>query len=204
MKKMVLFLALFVLISSCFLGCDVPVSDGDDIIAPEPTLGVSAGDKEPQSTIQGTTPEDAEKPSTDAPSDTHTDATTEETVEPTVHLHDFSEATCTDPAICTFCGATEGIALGHNWQEATCTSPKTCTKCQTTKGTAANHHYSEGICTSCGSKDPYYTESTMVWIPTNGGKKYHTHSGCSNMDDPEYVTIEEAEELGFTPCKRCH
>lgn len=44
----------------------------------------------------------------------------------------------------------------------------------------------------------------MVWIPTKGGKKYHTYAGCSNMDDPEYVTKEEAEELGFTPCKRCH
>lgn len=44
----------------------------------------------------------------------------------------------------------------------------------------------------------------MVWIPTNGGKKYHTHSGCSNMENPQYVTKEEAEELGFTPCKRCH
>ena len=44
----------------------------------------------------------------------------------------------------------------------------------------------------------------MVWIPTNGGTKYHTHSGCSNMEDPRYVTLEEAEALGFTPCKRCH
>lgn len=42
-----------------------------------------------------------------------------------------------------------------------------------------------------------------VWIPTNGGKKYHSKSSCSNMKNPASVTIEEAENRGFTPCKRC-
>jgi hypothetical protein len=41
-------------------------------------------------------------------------------------------------------------------------------------------------------------------VPTKGGKKYHTNPGCSNMEDPEKVTLDEAEDLGFTPCKRCH
>ena len=45
---------------------------------------------------------------------------------------------------------------------------------------------------------------TMVWIPTKGGKKYHSSESCSNMEDPVQVTLEEAESLGFTPCKRCH
>lgn len=42
-----------------------------------------------------------------------------------------------------------------------------------------------------------------VWIPQTGSK-YHTRSNCSNMKDPREVTLEEAEERGFTPCKRCH
>lgn len=42
----------------------------------------------------------------------------------------------------------------------------------------------------------------MVWIPTNGGTKYHKTSSCSKMIDPEYVTLEEAKRLGFTACKR--
>lgn len=45
--------------------------------------------------------------------------------------------------------------------------------------------------------------SGEVWIPTKGGKKYHTNSGCSNMNGPEHVTIEEAKNRGFTPCKKC-
>lgn len=44
----------------------------------------------------------------------------------------------------------------------------------------------------------------MVWIPTNGGTKYHSNSSCSSMEDPMYVTLDEAKSLGFTACKRCY
>lgn len=46
--------------------------------------------------------------------------------------------------------------------------------------------------------------SGSVWIPTNGGKKYHSVSTCSGMVDPSYVTLEEAIALGFDACKKCH
>jgi len=45
---------------------------------------------------------------------------------------------------------------------------------------------------------------TLCWIPTKGGKKYHSKESCSNMSDPARVTVEEAELRGFTPCKKCH
>lgn len=50
------------------------------------------------------------------------------------------------------------------------------------------------------------TEPTeeMVWIPTGGGKKYHSRSSCSNMDNPSNVPLSTAIARGFTPCKRCH
>ena len=44
----------------------------------------------------------------------------------------------------------------------------------------------------------------MVWIPTHGGKKYHSKSTCSNMKDPEKVTLSQAKEKGFTACKKCY
>lgn len=44
----------------------------------------------------------------------------------------------------------------------------------------------------------------LVWVPTKGGKKYHSNSGCSGMEGPMQVTVEHAGALGFTPCKRCH
>ncbi|MBO5019983.1 MAG: hypothetical protein J6D52_04890 [Clostridia bacterium] len=120
-----------------------------------------------------------------------------------VHTHSFSEATCTEPAKCS-CGVTEGSANKHNWIEATCSSPKKCAVCGITSGLTAGHIFSQGKCTSCGKADPDYNQENLVWIPTNGGTKFHTHSGCSNMDNPEHVTQSEAESLGFTPCKRCY
>lgn len=49
-----------------------------------------------------------------------------------------------------------------------------------------------------------HSAANMVWVPTNGGKKYHRTSGCSGMKDPEQVTLEEAENMGFEPCGKCY
>lgn len=48
------------------------------------------------------------------------------------------------------------------------------------------------------------SSADMVWIPTHGGKKYHSRSDCSGMKEPIQVTEEEAISRGYTPCKRCH
>lgn len=52
--------------------------------------------------------------------------------------------------------------------------------------------------------DEEESEGTLVWVPTNGGTKYHSRSGCSNMKNPKQVSLETAEANGYTPCKRCH
>lgn len=43
-----------------------------------------------------------------------------------------------------------------------------------------------------------------VWIPTNGGSKYHSNPGCSKMKNPQEVTISQAQSRGYTACKRCY
>ncbi len=48
------------------------------------------------------------------------------------------------------------------------------------------------------------SEGELVWVPTNGGTKYHSRAGCSKMKDPKQVSKETAEANGYTPCKRCH
>lgn len=48
------------------------------------------------------------------------------------------------------------------------------------------------------------TEGQTVWVPTNGGTKYHSKSTCSNMKDPIQVSLKTAEQNGYTPCARCH
>lgn len=45
---------------------------------------------------------------------------------------------------------------------------------------------------------------SMVWIPTNGGTKYHNNPNCSNMANPRQVSVNEAVERGYTPCKKCY
>ena len=44
----------------------------------------------------------------------------------------------------------------------------------------------------------------LVWVPVNGGTKYHTRSSCSKMEDPVQIPLTEAEQRGYTPCKKCH
>lgn len=43
-----------------------------------------------------------------------------------------------------------------------------------------------------------------VWIPTNGGTKYHSNPNCSGMKNPEQVTLNTAIGRGFTACKKCY
>lgn len=48
------------------------------------------------------------------------------------------------------------------------------------------------------------TVGNLVWVPTNGGTKYHSKAGCSNMEDPMQVSLETAKANGYEACKRCH
>lgn len=43
----------------------------------------------------------------------------------------------------------------------------------------------------------------QVWIPKTG-KKYHKKSSCSNMKNPEKVSLSTAKERGYTACKKCY
>ena len=60
--------------------------------------------------------------------------------------HEWLEATCTTPNVCSLCEETEGIPLGHSWLAATCTAPKTCEICSETEGEALGHNWLEATC----------------------------------------------------------
>lgn len=47
-------------------------------------------------------------------------------------------------------------------------------------------------------------KGNLVWVPTNGGTKYHSKSSCSGMKNPMQVSVETAKSNGYTPCARCH
>lgn len=91
-------------------------------------------------------------------------------------------------------------------------STDTDTKKKTTSSTSTDTKKKTTTSTDTSSNQQTTTPATTqkadnearVWIPTNGGKKYHSRSGCSNMKNPQEVTISEAKNRGFTPCGRCY
>lgn len=44
---------------------------------------------------------------------------------------------------------------------------------------------------------------TNVWIPTDGGNKYHSKSTCSGMESPRQVSKSEAIDSGYSKCGKC-
>lgn len=47
------------------------------------------------------------------------------------------------------------------------------------------------------------SDESLVWIPKSGSK-YHATSTCSSMKNPVQVTLSEARDGGYEPCKKCH
>ncbi len=136
---------------------------------------------------------------------TETDGDLSEETSEQVHIHTFSEATCTEPekcacgetrgsvtehtfspAACTepetcICRLTQGSVLEHSFSEASCDLPQTCTGCGATQGEALGHEYIVGECTVCGSYDPSYCP-----------KLYFTGNmtGMNNKKDVRSITFE--------------
>ena len=91
--------------------------------------------------------------------------------------HEWSEASCTQAAVCRLCGQRNGSALGHDWQSATCEAPKTCAVCGATDGNPVEHQWLGATCSApttcalCGlTKDVMlehnWTEATCE-VPKN-------------------------------------
>ncbi len=73
-----------------------------------------------------------------------------------------------------------------------------------TEKTELASNESEAVNDEINSVSDYSSYGNIVWIPTKGGKKYHSKSSCSGMISPKQVSLSEAKALGFTACKRCH
>lgn len=82
--------------------------------------------------------------------------------------HEWSEATCTEPATCIECGQIKGRALGHLWSESTCAVPQTCVDCNETKGETLDHTWVEATCTTaktcsvCGEVEGEPLEHSII------------------------------------------
>lgn len=85
--------------------------------------------------------------------------------------------------------------------EKTQTTPSTSTSSKTSSsgGTSSSKSAAKVPTTTA-----YKKVGILVWIPTNGGKRYHNNSSCSGMINPKRVDLGEAKALGFTACGRCY
>ena len=70
--------------------------------------------------------------------------------------HQYSDATCTSPAVCQLCGATVGAALEHNFVGGDCTTAATCSYCGAAAPGGGQHSFYGGICRACGAKNADY------------------------------------------------
>ena len=111
------------------------------------------------------------------------------------HVHNFKDATCTEPKTCKVCGATEGAALGHSFKDATCTDAKICEVCGTKEGSALGHDFQSGACTRCGEKDPdYVAEGTFAPIAGFWRMEGLTDDG-SELDKISVIFQEDSVEF---------
>lgn len=99
--------------------------------------------------------------------------------------HEWQEAGCTSPKICTKCEEVEGEALGHNWREATCAEPKTCTVCALTEGDVLSHSWVEVSCAA--------PKHCSLCALTEGDALPHTWQEA-NYQRPQSCTVCGAQE----------
>lgn len=75
--------------------------------------------------------------------------------------HEWTDADCLNPQVCTKCEETAGEDLGHDWAAATCTAPETCSRCGETQRTALEHTFGDWnfhneemthVCTVCSTE----------------------------------------------------
>lgn len=75
------------------------------------------------------------------------------------HEHNYTEATCLQPEICSICNETGADALGHDFANADCVTPKTCSRCGETEGKPLGHDFDEAsywvakTCKICGATE---------------------------------------------------
>lgn len=51
-------------------------------------------------------------------------------------------------------------------------------------------------------QNAYGSNEVYVWI-TEKGKRYHASPDCSNMKAPYRVSLNDAQDMGRTPCTKC-
>ncbi len=111
--------------------------------------------------------------------------------------HTWSEADCTNAAVCTKCGESGSQALGHDWPEAGCESAASCRRCGEIKEALPHNWLSEDcesplVCTLCGETRGEAPGHEYSFSGTDGGMYKVECSVCGEsktMDRDEYISF---------------
>lgn len=179
--RRLLYLFLSLVLCVLMVACAAGSTDNNELELTAPTTIPTAKPTTVPTAVPTTVPTTA---SITVPTKTPTTAPTE-----TVHIHRWASATCTDPKICTSCGATEGAALGHNWADATYISPKTCTTCKATEGEPLEKP----------GKENYHGH---VYTGGEYSKKFHYEADCAGKNSHE-ITWDDVQRRNLGPCGTC-
>ena len=108
--------------------------------------------------------------------------------------HKWTNATCTESAICSVCGETAGDPIDHKWADATCTEPKICIICGKTEGKPLGHDWIDATydapktCSICGETE---------------GEPLEKFQGQSNYDEPTYTNGPSSTTPSNPTCMMC-
>ena len=97
----------------------------------------------------------------------------------------------------------DGVTLDYRTGNSSSDGTKD-TEEETQDSASSNENSSDSSGNSVVVPEKNETGENLVWVPVNGGTKYHSNAGCSNMKNPKQVTKETAEANGYEPCKRCY
>ena len=116
--------------------------------------------------------------------------------------HEWTDADCLNPQVCTKCEETAGEALGHDWAAATCIDPETCTRCSETRGNKLDHTFGSWkiietemthTCEICGYiESSELTQEVHLDMLLQG---YWEISALVNVEQKEYYAASVFDEI---------
>ena len=104
--------------------------------------------------------------------------------------------------MCSACQKTQEDDISNDTTQAE-SSKQESTKDEPEKNDTTKNETTKNETTKQEESGSENEEEIMVWV-SGSGSKYHSKSSCSNMKSPKQMTLEEAEEQGYEPCKKCH
>lgn len=206
MKRALAFLALCAL--CLFLcGCAASEAEPNTLAVSESAFTLSADDNDPfylpsesRSAAQAEAVSDDEAEDDEGVESKEVsaqDEASEKSKAPDVSVPTVAEPSPTEPAPST-ASASETPAASEATEAPASETPKA------SEATEAPETPASAASASVTVPDAPAMGDNLVWVPTNGGKKYHKNSTCSKMNEPMQVTVETATANGYTPCKRCY